>query len=677
MKKKFIYAAMIGSILFMIGFLAMRYFYTSSSNEREVLNMYISFLNDKKYEDIYDLLCDKSKDKISKEDFIARNKNIYDGIEANNFKLTISSIKKNGKEAVVNFDMVMNTLAGTLNFPNSMVVMKEGNKKNYSIVWDSKVMFPSLEDDNKIRVNKIKAKRGSILDRNDNALAFDGKVADVGVVPMKLGANKEESLQKISDILELSLDEIAKKLGASYVKQDMFIPLKVIAKDDKRIEGLLKIQGVMVNDKDGRVYPLAEVAAHLTGYAQNINGEELEKYKDEEYSKSSVIGKTGLEKIYEKKLRGIDGSEIYIVDKLGVRKITLLKKEAKNGLDIKLTIDSDIQILLHNQLKEDAASSVAMNSKTGEVLALVSTPSYDPNDFVMGMSNEKWKSLNEDSKKPLYNRFQSNITPGSIFKPITAAVGLDNKSIDPDENKNISGLKWQKDTSWGGYFVTRVKDYGQNSNLLNAMIYSDNIYFAKSALDIGKDVFSEKLKGLGLGETIPFEYGLSKSQLAVDNNIKTEIQLADSGYGQGEILLNPLHLAAMYTMFVNEGDMINPYLEYKPTLEPKVWKSKAISKKSSDIVLKDMVQVVENPSGTGHEAYISGLNIAGKTGTAEVKLTQQDTKGTEIGWFVAMTTNHESNLLVVAMAEDAKFKGGSHYVIPKVRKAFERLKMKN
>lgn len=674
MKKNFTYIFIICSVLLITAIIVMKYFYTNSNDDKKSLSMYVSLLNEKKYEAMYDMISEESKRKISKADFIARNKNIYEGIEANNSKITINSVKKNGKESIVNLDMSMDTLAGKLNFPNSISVIKEGSKKSYKIVWSSKVIFPNLEDDNKIRVSKIKAKRGSILDRNGNPLAEDGKVSEVGVVPKKLGDKKDDSLQRVSNLLDISIDDINKKLSASYVKEDMFIPLKVIAKDDKRAEDLLKIQGVMINDKDARTYPLGEVAAHLTGYAQIINGEELEKNKQDGYSKDSIIGKSGLEKIYEKKLRGIDGSEIYITDKLGSKKNTLLKKEVKNGTDVKLTIDNNIQSLLYDQLKEDAATSVAMNSKTGEVLALVSTPAYNPNDFVMGISNDKWKSLNEDSKKPLYNRFQSNSVPGSVFKPITAAIGLDNKSIDQNENKNITGLKWQKDASWGGYFVTRVKDYGGNSNLLNAMIYSDNIYFAKAALDIGKDVFSDKLKGLGLGEIIPFEYGMSKSQFAVNNAIKTDIQLADSGYGQGEILLNPLHLASMYTMFVNEGNMINPYLEYKATPETKVWKSKVISKESADIVLKDMIQVVENPNGTGHQAYINGLSIAGKTGTAEIKLTQQDTQGRELGWFAAMTTNNKSNLLVVAMVEDVKLRGGSHYVVPKVRKVFEMLK---
>ena len=334
-----------------------------------------------------------------------------------------------------------------------------------------------------------------------------------------------------------------------------------------------------------------------------------------------------------------------------------------------------MQCLLYSQLEKDKGSAVAMNPNTGEVLALVSTPAYNPNDFILGMSNDKWNSLNNDSNKPLYNRFQGTAAPGSSFKPITAAIGVDTKKLDPNADKKISGLSWKKDSSWGNYSVTRVSEYGGNSNLLNALVYSDNIYFAQVALDIGKDTFKDKLNSFGFSEKVPFEFPLYNSQFSSDKSFKTEVQLADSGYGQGEVLMNPVHLAALYTMFQNEGNILNPYLIYKQTPESKVWKSNAVSKESANIVLQDLIQVVENPNGTGHAAFTSGLTIAGKTGTAEIKASQDDTTGTELGWFVGMTTNKApNNLLVVMMAEDVKDKGGSHYVVPKVKKALETIK---
>jgi penicillin-binding protein len=265
------------------------------------------------------------------------------------------------------------------------------------------------------------------------------------------------------------------------------------------------IPGIMINDKAARVYPLGVQAAHLTGYVQSINAEELEVKKDKEYTGSSVIGKAGLENLYEDKLRGIDGGEIYITDTNGVKISSLVTKEVKNGENIKLTIDSAMQSTLYAQFASDKGVSVAMNPNTGEVLALVSTPGYDPNDFVMGMSTAKWDSLNGDTNKPLNNRFKATYAPGSTFKPITTAIGLNTNTLDPNANKNISGLSWQKDSSWGSYSVTRVSEYEGGSNLLNAMVYSDNIYFAQTALDIGKDKFQAGLKSLGFNESMEFD----------------------------------------------------------------------------------------------------------------------------------------------------------------------------
>lgn len=648
--------------------------YNSANKPEDKLSEYISLLSSKNYEGMYEMISNESKLNISKDDFIARNKNIYEGIEANDINIQIKSVEKDGGEAKINYDTSMSTMAGAITF-NNIVNIKKERKIGYVLNWNSSVIFPELGDTDKVKVKTIKAKRGSILDRNDIPLAMDGVAANVGIVPGKLGDEKEENINKIASILGMTSENINTKLSASYVKPDMFIPISVIGREDERINELLQIPGIMINDKDSRIYPYGVQAAHLTGYVQNINAEELEAHKDEQYNANSLIGKTGLERVYEDKLRGIDGTEIYIQNSDGEKKSVITSDEVKNGSDVKLTIDIKMQSLLYTDLENDKGTSVAMNPNTGEVLALVSTPGYDPNDFVMGLSEEKWKSLNTDENKPLYNRFQSALVPGSVFKTITAVIGVDSGKIDPNVSKNISGLSWQKDSSWGNYYVTRVSDYGGNSNLLNALVYSDNIYFAQAALDIGKDIFKDKLNSFGFGEKIPFEYGLYNSQFATGDDFKTEVQLADSGYGQGEILVNPVHLASIYTLFENEGNIITPYLEYKENAESKVWKANVVSKESANTVLQDLIQVVESPNGTGHQAYTEGLTIAGKTGTAEIKLSQDDTEGTELGWFVGMTTNSApNNLLVVSMVEDVKDRGGSHYVVPKVKKALETMK---
>lgn len=160
------------------------------------------------------------------------------------------------------------------------------------------------------------------------------------------------------------------------------------------------------------------------------------------------------------------------------------KKDAQHGTDLTLTIDAKLQVSLYEQFQDDQSCTAAIDPGTGEVLALVSTPAFDNNDFIMGMSQEQWKILNEDEKKPLYNRFRQVWSPGSTFKPVIAAIGLETGALNPEEDFGSEGLSWQKDASWGAYHVTTLHDYAPVV-MDNALIWSDNIYFAKTALKIG------------------------------------------------------------------------------------------------------------------------------------------------------------------------------------------------
>ncbi len=639
----------------------------------DVLLEYMSYINTKDYEKMYELLSEQSKRFILKEDFISRNKKIYEGIEVQNLIIDISEVSENGSGKIINYETIMETTAGKLNFMNG-VNLSQNEKKDYCIEWDSKVIFPNLSNEDRVRVNKIIGDRGSILDRNGTVLAGKGTVASVGLVPGKMSENIEDDIKKISKILSMSEATIKKKLNASYIKPDMFVPLKAIAQNESEMkEQLLQISGIMITDKEVRAYPLGKKAAHLTGYVQSINGEELKEMDGKGYNENSVIGNTGLEKLLEERIRGIDGYTINIVDKEGNKKETLVEKQAHNGENVKLTIDADIQSKLYNQLKDDKSSTVVMNPKTGEVLALISTPAYDPNEFILGMSSERWQKLNKDEDKPMYNRFKAALCPGSSFKPVIAAIGITTGIINQDDNFGRSGLSWQKDASWGNYKVTTLKEYGSQVDMQNALIYSDNIYFAKAALKIGEDTLADQLLKLGFDESIPFEFGLASSEFGSYNLFETEIQLADSGYGQGKILVNPIHMASIYSAFVNEGNMIKPYLEYKDNPTPEFWKKHIFSKEAAKTICNDLIQVVENPNGTGHSARVKGITIAGKTGTAEIKASKDDITGTELGWFTAFTVNEteDKQYLALSMVEDVKTRGGSHYVIPIIKSVFE------
>lgn len=221
-------------------------------------------------------------------------------------------------------------------------------------------------------------------------------------------------------------------------------PDEEVLKENERHEKLLEIPGVMISDVEVREYPLGEAAAHLVGYVQSVTAEDLEEHAGEGYTANSVIGRSGMEGLFESELKGQNGCRIYIVNSEGKEKEELACILVQHGQDIQLTIDTDLQVSLYEQFKEDKSCSVAMNPYTGEVLALVSTPTYDNNDFIMGLSSEQWTALNEDENKPMYNRFRQVWCPGSTFKPITAAVGLESGAIDPMEDYGNVGLSWQR-----------------------------------------------------------------------------------------------------------------------------------------------------------------------------------------------------------------------------------------
>ena len=612
------------------------FLFNQGKDAGEVVEEYYSHLVKKDYKKMYAMLTKGSLARTSQKVFETRYENIYDGIEAKNMKVKINEINDN----VVNCTISMDTIAGKVSYDNKITV------KNDEIVFNEKMLFDGIEGENKVRVLTDNASRGKILDRNDKELATIGEAYSVGLVRGKL--NGEGDYQAIADLLDMSVDKIKKIMSASWIKDDSFVPLKEIAKDDDGkllANQLLTIKGVKLNTVYVRYYPYGEVTSHLTGYLQQVNAEDLEKHKNEGYSETSLIGRSGIEAAYEKDLKGIDGKKIIITDKDGKEIKIIANKRVKDGKDIKLTIDIDLQKDLYNEYQNDKSASVAMNPKTGEILALVSTPSFSSNDFILGFNSEQWENLNNDALKPLTNRFKATYIPGSSMKPITGAIGLDAKKIEP--NKDLGALdKWQKDSSWGNYYVTTLHAPIPN-NLKNAIIYSDNVYFARSAVEIGKDELTSGYDKLKIGKKIPFELSLNLSQYLNKDSKFDDQKLADSGYGQGELLINPVQLASIYSSFVNEGNIFQPYLIIDQ--KPKSWIKSAFSKSTVNIIKEALIGVISDSNGTGHAIYHNDIELAGKTGTAELKSSQSDTNGTELGWFTVMTTNSDTPILITTM----------------------------
>ena len=646
--------------------------YRDLNKPEEVLRQYMSYISEQKYEEMYELLSNDSKNSTAKEEFIARNKNIYEGIEVKNLNIKTIVTDKEDKNKL-SYQTEMNTIAGEITFFNTISFLKQDDKKYY-INWNSTLIFPDLTSSDKVRVESVEGDRGKILDRNNIILAEQGIIKQVGFVPGKI-SNKSSAILKASKLLGVSKEFIEDELSASYVKDDTFVPIKTLSNsEEEKIEKeLLEISGIMINDKKDRVYPYEEATSHLLGYIRSISDTELSENKDKGYTSNSLIGKSGVEKIFEDKLRGTNGAEIYILDADGNKKKTLAKTDKKNGENVKLTIDIKLQNKIYNQLKGDNGFSVAINPKTGEVLAMVSTPTFNSNDFIIGFTNEEWDKLNNDKNNPMFCRYESTWVPGSSFKPVIGAIGLSTQKFSANDDFGKSGLKWQNSEKWGTYKISTLTEYSGAANLKNALIHSDNIYFAKASLKIGEETLIKQLQNIGFDKQIPFIQSMDKSQFADDNKFNSEIQLADTGYGQGKVLVNPLHMASIYSAFVNEGNMIKPYLEYSRQAKSEYWIENAFSREAANTIKEDLIQVVENPSGTAHAARIEGMTLAGKTGTAEIKTSQEDEDGTELGWFNAfrVSDSNDDQLLIINMIEDVKDRGGSHYLLSKVKNMFQ------
>ena len=651
----------------------------------ELLIRYMSYIPEKGYDQMYDMLDGGVAAQISREDFVRRNSAIYEGIGMENLAVEIMAYDA-GHQTVI-YRTSFDTRAGQINIENE-AFFQEG-ENGYGLVWADSLIFPELLATDKVRVSVNRAERGRILDRNGRILAGAGVASSVGIVPGKM-KDKDESIGKIAGLLDMEPEAVEKKLSARWVKEDSFVPIKTIPKveetqlrtahpekqvlgEQERQEALLAIPGVMLSDTEVREYPLGEAAAHLIGYVQNVTAEDLEEHAGEGYTSGSVIGRNGMEGLFEKELKGRDGCRIYIEDAKGREKRELASRLTLQGEDVQLTIDADLQTAVYRQFREDKSCSVAMDPHTGEVLALVSTPAYDNNDFIRGLSDGQWKALNEDENRPMLNRFRQIWCPGSTFKPITAVVGLASGAIDPVEDYGSEGLRWQKDASWGSYYVTTLHE-GKPSVLENALVCSDNIYFAKAALKIGAEEWADAMAGLGFLEEIPFEIKMPPSQYSNTEAVETEIQLADSGYGQGQMLVNPLHLACLYSAFCNGGNMISPCLVYRQEAETADWISGAFSEEAAGRVLEAMKKVVNSPEGTGYKAHREDIVLAGKTGTAEIKASKEDDSGTELGWFAVFTAEEtaERPILLVSMTEDVKDRGGSGYVVEKDRLVLEK-----
>lgn len=633
------------------------------------LNDYVKLWNKQDFEEMYtDYLSASTKESYKNEDFIDRYEKVYSDLGITDLKVETAfegeQDREDKEQVTLPIKVKMNSIAGEIEFDKDVELKKEtrDEEENWYINWDTTFILPDLQKDEKIGIKSTKAQRGEIFDRNGKGLAINGTAQQVGIVPEQFDDTKKAEVAKI---LDNTTEYIDKQLNQSWVEPSLFVPIQKIAKDDKeRIEQLNAIDGVQFSETAVREYPYKESAAHLTGYVGTITAEELEKHKDKGYSASSVIGKRGLEELLEEQLRGKDGYTIYIDRE---EPAVIAETEPEDGQSVTLMVDADLQKTAYTNMKGVAGTFSAVQPETGDVLALVSSPSFDPNDFILGMSAENYKKLEENAKQPLLNRFAATFSPGSSIKPLIAMIGLNAGTLDPNKTIDISGLKWSKGEEWGNASITRVTDPKRPVDLEAALQYSDNIYFAQTALAIGEDKLISGLKDLGVGEEkFPLEYPIRASQISNDGKLTSSKLLADTGYGQGEVLMSLVHLASLYGGIVQDGTLMKPRLF--ETTEAAVWKESITSSDNAALLKKDMRKVVTD--GTATAAKSDQFALAGKTGTAELKKSQ-DEKGQENGLFVAYDQNNP-NAVMSILVENVQDEGGGKAVQKMVLQTFEK-----
>lgn len=610
---------------------------------KKALTSFIDALADQKYSDLPAFVSEDSlaSTGFTADEVSAKYEAIFTGIGAESFKASGIEVTPNDKDSdQFNFQYngSLTTSLGELtelSYSGTITVADNEAK----IDWSPQLIFPGMEGQDKVSISVDNATRGEILDRNNEPLAENGTLYQLGVVPGQLGTGDEKTanIKAIAERFDLTEEAIEQALGQSWVQDELFVPLKIIEPTDEMPTG------TSLKETTGRTYPLGEAAAQLIGYLGNVTAEDIEK--DETLASNGQIGRSGLEAAFDKELRGENGGKIAITDEDGAEKAVLLEKERADGKDIQLTIDAQAQKTAFDSLQNQAGATVVTEPKTGDLLVLASSPSYDPNKMTQGISQEDYDAYEQNEDLPFISHFATAYAPGSTFKAITGAIGLENGTIDPTQSIAIDGLKWQKDSSWGDYFVTRVTDVA-SVNLKDALVYSDNIYMAQQTLSMGEDAFRDGLSKLIFGETLDLPIAMNPAQISNEDSFNSDILLADTGYGQGELLLNPIQQAAIYSVFANQGKLVYPRLVKEAEQKDKeVFKAETI-----DQINQDLTAVVSDPNGTAHSLAALNMPLAAKTGTAEIK-EKQDEKGQENSFLFAFDSQ-DQGFLMVSMLED-------------------------
>ena len=549
--------------------------------------------------------------------------------------------------------------------------------------------YAKQSDGNRLRQSKISAPRGLIYDSEGKVLV--NNLPGYAVVLQKQSKYKEETLQRLSTLLDMSVEDIKKKIEASanyyepiMLKNNLDIQLVTRIEEQRRYmpEVMLTVQTI-------RNYPYHELAVHALGYVGEVSEYEMERNLFKDVTQGSIVGKEGLEKSYDKYLRGVDGAFMEEVDVGGNVVKHYDSIQPVQGKSLKLTLDYELQAELEKFTDKHlaylrnsgiapgarAAAVVALDPRNGAVRAMVSRPGYDPNWFVHGISSKNWNSINNDPNYPMNNKvITGEYPPGSTFKIVTGSAAFELKKVGLDE------------PIFDGGFHPLVPTMGNAGGevlgwltFIKALAMSDNVYFYELGNRVGIDNIAKYARIYGFGEKTGIDLDGESKGLVASKEVKRKIwnedwRLGDTfnaAIGQGFNLTTPMQLAVMLSIVANGGVKYQPYLVdsilnvdgsvlEKP--ERHGGKHIDVSQQTIDYIRMGMSATTQEG---GTASYFSGLPkaIAGKTGTAE------NSHGRDHGLFVAYGPVDNPELVVVCIVEQGGF--GSTAAGPIVYKAFE------
>ncbi|MFH1996151.1 MAG: penicillin-binding protein 2 [Candidatus Omnitrophota bacterium] len=490
--------------------------------------------------------------------------------------------------------------------------------------------YRMLSDRNIIRVIPIEAPRGRIFDRN-NKVVVDNKLSfDVSVIYHELSkAGRDKIAAILSDALGASKKKIRSRIEEA--KLNPFIPAVVFEDIGKSRaillqERLFDITGIIVESRAKRDYPHKEDGSHLIGYLGEVNRKELERLKPYGYRIKDLVGRGGLEDYYNGYLMGKGGGFLVEVDNRGRQVRVLGLKEPKSGKDLHLTIDIEIQKEAEKLLEDKKGAIIVMKSDTGEVLALVSRPGFDPNVFVSSEGSPERVRLMRDKNYPLLNRALSGTyPPGSVFKIVVASAALEYRK----------GYEWKTFECDGAYVLGRRSfrcwyDRGHNKQHMREGIKNScNVYFFNLGKELGVDRIESFANRFGFGRPSGIDLPGEAAGL-VPGRLWKRLRMRSSWYmgetlnfsiGQGYLLATPLQALGMMNVIADGGKLVRPFIVRRigdTDITSVRANSIGLSDATVEILSQSLVKVVNDKDGTGRLAKVEGVKMAGKTGTAQV-----------------------------------------------------------